>query len=107
AAVTLVRALTPHMDQLIAVSRSIVRKIADEHRTGAPVRLIYNGVDLQRYDHQEPCCTLRDSCGIKARSHIVAVVASLEPEKGRQTLIEAWPHVLREVSDAYLLIVGE
>ncbi len=102
----LIRQLTPHMDQLIAVSRSIVRKIADEHRTGAPVRLIYNGVDLQRYDHQG-ASTLRDEFGMESGSQIVGVVARLEPEKGHQTLIEAWPHVLREVPDAYLLIVGE
>ncbi|HEX5823662.1 MAG TPA: glycosyltransferase [Candidatus Limnocylindrales bacterium] len=103
----LIRQLTPSMDQLIAVSKSIERKIADEHRTGAPVRLIYNGVDLQRYDHQEPCCTLHEEYGMEAGSQIVGVVARLEPEKGHQTLIEAWPHVLRRVPSAYLLIVGE
>jgi glycosyltransferase involved in cell wall biosynthesis len=103
----LLRHLTPEIDQLIAVSQSIERKIADEHRTGAPVRLIYNGVDLQRYDHQDPCCTLRDEYGMEAGSQIVGVVARLEPEKGHQTLIEAWPHVLSHVPDAYLLIVGE
>ena len=88
----LLRRLTPEMDQLIAVSQSIERKIADEHRTGAPVRLIYNGVDLQRYDHQDPCCTLREEYGMEPGSPIVGVVARLEPEKGHQTLIEAWPH---------------
>ena len=103
----LLRQLTPSMDQLIAVSKSIERKIADEHRTGAPVRLIYNGVDLQRYDHQEPCTPFGDQYGIEPGSKIVGVVARLEPEKGHQTLIEAWPAVLREVPDAYLLIVGE
>ena len=103
----LIRQLPPEMDQLIAVSKSIERKIADEHRTGAPVRLIYNGVDLQRYDHQDPCCTLRDEYGMEPGSHVVGVVARLEPEKGHQTLIEAWPHVLRACPDAYLLIVGE
>jgi glycosyltransferase involved in cell wall biosynthesis len=103
----LLRQLTPEMDQLIAVSRSIERKIADEHRTGPPVRLIYNGVDLQRYDHQGGCATLREEYGMEPGSRIVGVVARLEPEKGHQTLIEAWPHVLREVPDAYLLIVGE
>jgi glycosyltransferase involved in cell wall biosynthesis len=103
----LIRRLTPQIDQLIAVSQSIARKIADEHRTGAPVRLIYNGVDLDRFDHIEPCCTLRDEFGMEAGSQIVGVVARLEPEKGHQTLIEAWPHVLRVVPDAYLLIVGE
>ena len=102
----LLRQLTPEMDQLIAVSRSIERKIADEHRTGAPVRLIYNGVDLQRYDHQGPV-TLRDEYGLEPGSRIVGVVARLEPEKGHQTLIEAWPSVLQKVPDAYLLIVGE
>jgi glycosyltransferase involved in cell wall biosynthesis len=103
----LIRQLTPSMDQLIAVSKSIERKIADEHRTGAPVRLIYNGVDLQRYDHQEACCTLREEYGMEPGSQIVGVVARLEPEKGHQTLIEAWPQVLRKVPGAYLLIVGE
>ncbi len=103
----LLRHLTAEMDQLIAVSKSIERKIADEHRTAAPVRLIYNGVDLQRYDDQGPCSTLRDEYGMESGSRIVGVVARLEPEKGHQTLIEAWPHVLREVPDAYLLIVGE
>ncbi|HET7030100.1 MAG TPA: glycosyltransferase, partial [Candidatus Limnocylindrales bacterium] len=67
----LIRRLTTSMDQLIAVSRAIERKIADEHRTGAPVRLIYNGVDLERYDHQDPCCTLRDEYGMEAGSQIV------------------------------------
>ena len=103
----LLRQLTPEIDQLIAVSKSIERKIADEHRTGAPVRLIYNGVDLQRYDHQGPCDTIRAEHGMEAGSRVVGVIARLEPEKGHQTLIEAWPHVLREVPDAYLLIVGE
>jgi glycosyltransferase involved in cell wall biosynthesis len=101
------RALTPAMDQLIAVSKSIERKIAEERPGLAPVRLIYNGVDLERYDHQEPCCTLRDEYGMEPGSQLVGVVARLEPEKGHQTLLDAWPHVLRRVPDAYLLIVGE
>jgi glycosyltransferase involved in cell wall biosynthesis len=101
------RLLTPEMDQLIAVSKSIERKIAAEHRDGAPVKLIYNGVDLERYDHQEPCCTLRDEYGMEPGSQIVGVVARLEPEKGHLTLLDAWPHVLRSVPDAYLLMVGE
>ena len=99
--------LTPHMDRLIAVSQAIVRKLADEARDSVPVSLIYNGVDLQRYDHQEPCCTLRDEYGMEPGSQIVGVVARLEPEKGHPTLFEAWPGVIRAVPDAYLLLVGE
>src|SRR5262245_12899113 len=103
------RRLTPHMDRLIAVSRSIVAKLGAEGRlhAGPPVDLIYNGVDLQRYDHQEPCCTLRDEYGMEPGSQIVGVVARLDPEKGHPSLLEAWPAVLREVPDAYLLVIGE
>ena len=99
--------LTPEMDRLIAVSKAIVAKIEHEGRATVPVDLIYNGVDLQRYDHQEPCCTLRDEYGMEAGAAIVGVVARLEPEKGHPTLLEAWPLVLREVANAYLLVVGE
>jgi glycosyltransferase involved in cell wall biosynthesis len=101
------RRLTPHMDRLIAVSQAMVRKIHDEGRDTIPVDLIYNGVDLERYDHQEPCCTLHEEYGMEPGSQIVGVVARLEPEKGHPTLLEAWPLVLRAVPDAYLLVVGE
>ena len=101
------RELTPHMDRLIAVSRAIEHKLVDEERTSVPVSLVYNGVDLQRYDNQEACCTLPEEYGMEPGSQIVGVVARLEPEKGHPTLLEAWPAVLHAVPDAYLLIVGE
>ncbi len=103
----LLRSLTPRMDHLIAVSRSIVRKIEDEGRVGPPVSLVYNGVDLDRYDHQEPCCTLREEYDMPDDAPIVGVVARLEPEKGHPTLLEAWPAVLARVPEARLLVVGE
>jgi glycosyltransferase involved in cell wall biosynthesis len=101
------RRLTPRMDHLIAVSRAIAHKIADERPSTVPVSLIHNGVDLQRYDHQEPCCTLREEYAMAPSAQIVGVVARLEPEKGHPTLIDAWPLVLRAVPEAYLLVVGE
>jgi glycosyltransferase involved in cell wall biosynthesis len=103
----LLRRLTPKIDQLIAVSKAIVRKIEDEGRVGAPVTLIYNGVDLQRYVDQEACCTLHEEYKIPDGAPIVGVVARLEPEKGHPTLLEAWPRVLERVPNAHLLIVGE
>jgi glycosyltransferase involved in cell wall biosynthesis len=103
----LIRRLTPRMDHLIAVSKAIVHKIEDEGRVGAPVSLIYNGVDLERYAAQDACCTLHEEYGIRASAPLVGVVARLEPEKGHPTLIEAWPAVLAAVPDAHLLVVGE
>jgi glycosyltransferase involved in cell wall biosynthesis len=103
----MLRVLTPHMDQLIAVSRAIEAKLESEGRTTAPIRRIYNGVDLSRYENQEPSCTLPEEYGMEPGSQIVGVVARLEPEKGHPTLLEAWPTVLRSCPDVYLLIVGE
>ncbi len=103
----LLRRLTPRMDHLIAVSRAIVRKIEDEGRLGAPVSLIYNGVDLARYSEQAACPTLLHEFGIPGGDPIVGVVARLEPEKGHPTLLDAWPAVLAAVPNAHLLIVGE
>jgi glycosyltransferase involved in cell wall biosynthesis len=101
------RQLTPLMDRLIVVSKAIEHKVADEGRRGAPVNLIYNGVDLQRYNHQQPCCTLHEDYGIESEAPIVGVVARLEPEKGHRTLLDAWPSVLAAVPAARLLVVGE
>jgi glycosyltransferase involved in cell wall biosynthesis len=102
-----IRALTPSMDHLVVVSNSIDRKVVEEGRTMTPRSLIYNGVDHDRYDHQQPCCTLHEEYGMAEGSPIVGVVGRLELEKGHPTLLEAWPHVLRQVPDAYLVIVGE
>jgi glycosyltransferase involved in cell wall biosynthesis len=95
------------MDRLIVVSRAIEEKVREEGRVGAPVSLIYNGIDLQRYNHQQPCCTLHDEYGIPEDAPIVGVVARLEAEKGHRTLIDAWPEVLAAVPNAWLLVVGE
>ncbi len=99
--------LTPNFDQLIAVSQASEAKLHREGRTVVPISLIYNGVDLERYDHQDPCCTLSEEYGMEPGSQIVGVVARLEQEKGHPTLLEAWPAIVRAVPDVYLLIVGE
>jgi glycosyltransferase involved in cell wall biosynthesis len=101
------RQLTPLTDRLIVVSKAIERKIREEGRYGAPVSLIYNGVDLQRYNHQQPCCTFREEFGIPEGVPVVGVVARLEAEKGHRTLVDGWPVVLESHPDARLLIVGE
>jgi glycosyltransferase involved in cell wall biosynthesis len=103
----LLRELTPRMDHLIAVSTAIERKLADEGRLGAPISLIYNGIDLTRYSEPDICGTLHSEYSIPPDSPIVGVVARLEPEKGHPTLLEAWPAVIAAVPMAHLLIVGE
>ncbi len=104
----LLAGLTPEIDRLVAVSASIVDKLQREGRTSRTrVELIHNGVDLDRYDHTEACCTLPEEYGLPEGSQLVGVVARLEPEKGHATLLDAWPSVLARVPAARLIIVGE
>lgn len=100
--------LTPSMDRLVAVSRSIVTKLQREGRAGTtPIDLVENGVDLARYDHTEACCTLPEEYGFPEGTQLVGVVARLAREKGHATLLDAWPSVQARAPTARLLIVGE
>jgi glycosyltransferase involved in cell wall biosynthesis len=98
--------LTPEMDRLIAVSRSIATKIDREGRRSAPVELIPNGVEIVTPD-PDAAARVRRDLGVPLDVPLVGVVARMEPEKGHPTLLEAWPLVRRHVPDARLVIVGE
>jgi len=100
-------ALDPAVDRLVAVSRAMEAKLEAERPRRPPVELIYNGVDLSRYDRTEACCRLPEEYGFGETDPVVGCVARLEPEKGHTTLLEAWPLVLEAVPDARLLLVGE
>jgi glycosyltransferase involved in cell wall biosynthesis len=70
----LLRTLTPSMDVLVAVSRAIVAKLKAEGRGTVPIELIYNGVDLERYEYTEACCTLPEEYGFPESTPLVGVV---------------------------------
>jgi len=99
-------ALTPQMDRLIVPSASIAEKVRREGRA-APFSIIPNGVDLSRFAVPAQPCSLRDEYGISCDDVLVGVVARLEPEKGHQYLIEAWPAVVAGAPRAWLAIVGD
>jgi glycosyltransferase involved in cell wall biosynthesis len=99
-------ALTPQIDRLIVPSRAIADKVRREGRR-APYTVIPNGVDLSRFALPAPPCTLRDEYSIPCEEALIGVVARLEPEKGHQFLIEAFPGVLERAPKTWLAIVGE
>ena len=88
----MLRVLTPHMDQLIAVSKMIEAQARgrgpDRPRPSAAST---TASTCRATTTQEPCCTLPEEYGMEPGSQIVGVVARLEPEKGHPTLLEAWP----------------
>jgi glycosyltransferase involved in cell wall biosynthesis len=66
------------------------------HLGGKPVTVIYNGGTLPEPDAQATA----------VRGRIIST-GRLERYKGHQRVIEALPHVMREVPDAHLVVLGK
>ncbi len=63
------------------------------------------GVDMSFFCPGAGRETVRQRLGLEHRP-VVACVSRMVPRKGQDTLIDAWPQVKSQVSDAVLLLVG-
>jgi phosphatidylinositol alpha-1,6-mannosyltransferase len=64
------------------------------------------GVDAARFrSSPEAAAKIRERYGLVGRP-VAVCVSRLVPRKGQDTLIRAWPEVIKRVPDAMLLIVG-
>ena len=70
-------------------------------------RVIYNGVDTERFDRDAVRKSGRRPPGLPARGPIVGSVGRLHPQKAHDTLIEAIAIVRRRAPAASLVIVGD
>ena len=97
------------VDKIIAVSKSVKKRINQLSVRDNKIKVIYNGVDLKRF------CLSRE---ILERSNIlkhnknwinkkiILNVGSLVPVKGQKYLIDAMKDVIKEFPDSLLLICG-
>jgi phosphatidyl-myo-inositol dimannoside synthase len=65
------------------------------------------GVDTQRFFPGCGGAEVRDRLGIASSAPVVVCTARLVRRKGQDTLLRAWPAVLRARPDAVLLLVGD
>ena len=102
------RLLAPVTDAFIAVARPHARYLAE--REGCPavkVRVIPNGVDVERFKPRPPDPRLREELGIPEGSPVAGIVAALRPEKNHALFLEAARLVRQEVPSARFLVVGD
>lgn len=104
------RAAGRFVDRYIAVSRANREYLVREK--GLPARkvsVITNGCDLERFDCRPSRAAdrRRIGLGIDAEDPVLIVVARLEPQKGHEILLNAFPEVLREFPAAKLFCIGE
>jgi glycosyltransferase involved in cell wall biosynthesis len=102
------RLLAPVTDAFIAVAGPHGRYLVDDG--GCPahkVRVIPNGVDVDRFHPRWPDSPLQQELGITPGTPVVGVVAALRPEKNLELFVEAAALIRLQVPDARFVIVGD
>jgi len=94
------------VDKIIAVSNFLKNELVTwYHLDPELVRVVYNGVDLERFNPSIDCHEVRQAY-YPEDNPVVAFVGRLAPYKGPQFLLEAIPHVLKEIPEAKFTFVG-
>lgn len=100
--------MLPFVDNIIAQAHS-QKEYLIRHEGFKPqkVRVIYNGVDLEKFDKPLDIPSLKQTIGIPEDASVVGIVARLSPEKGHQTFLKASRKILDVFPSAHFLIVGD
>src|SRR6185437_12516006 len=102
------RRLAPLTDAFIAVAAPHAQYLADcEGCPPAKVRVVPNGVDVERFRPMAPSAALRTELGIPAEAPVAAIVAALRPEKNHELFLQAAARVRHAAPNAHFLIVGD
>jgi glycosyltransferase involved in cell wall biosynthesis len=102
------RLLAPLTDAFIAVAEPHGRYLA-EHE-GCParkVRVIPNGVDVERFHPRWPNRALRQALDLDAEAPVVGIVAALRPEKNHEMFLRVAAAVHESMPAARFLVVGD
>lgn len=96
------------IDRLIALAE-VHRNLLLEQGGVDPekVTVLWNGVDVETFHPGPPSRELREDLGIPEHVPVVAIVASLYPDKGHEVFLEAARQVLARHPEAVFLIVGD
>jgi len=102
------RWLAPITDAFIAVAEPHGRYLVEAGGCPAPkVRVIPNGVDVERFHPRWPSQALRRELGLEPRAPVVGVVAALRPEKNHSLFLQVAARIRRKMPAARFVIVGD
>jgi glycosyltransferase involved in cell wall biosynthesis len=102
----IVRRVLNYADAVIAASQATFNEACKIVTSVDKVRLIPNGVDVQKFDPNLDDSKIRKKLGIEGYTVIFAL-RSHEPKYGLEYLIRATPMVTRERGDVVLVIAGD
>jgi glycosyltransferase involved in cell wall biosynthesis len=97
-----------HTDMVVAVSRPLREHFVRKARVNpSRVVTVLNGIDTSRFSPGERSGVLRGPLGIGPDVPLIGCVARLDPVKNHALLLEAMAHLVRQVPDIHLALVGD
>lgn len=101
------RFLHPRMDRICGNSLSVIEQLISEGARKEQLELLYNGIDLGRFDRGTDSNAVRSHLGIASDALVLIVVANLIPYKGHDDLIQALGHIRDKLPASWVcLCVG-
>jgi L-malate glycosyltransferase len=94
------------VDVFIAASEAIREVLVQDGISRGQIVVVHDGIDVAKIGRL-PAVDIRAEFWLPHGAPVVASVGALVPHKGHKYLIEAMPHVLRQVPDAHVVIFGE
>lgn len=90
---------------VIVISRAVKRRFST---TLAPkIRLVYNGVDLERFRPRPPDAALRQTLGVPDAVPVVGAVGRFVTFKGFSDLVDAAARLQRAMPEVHWVVVGD
>lgn len=103
---TLERKLHGSMIAILGNSWRVVEQLKDEGIEKSRLGLIYNGVDLKKFDQQTAeDQDIRNSLGLDNKATVITIIANLIPYKGHSDLLDALALVSGKMPANWVLIV--
>ncbi len=102
------RLLAPVTDAFIAVAEPHGRYLAEHEGCPADkVRVIPNGVDIEKFHPRWPSQSLRKELGLAKGAPVAGIIAALRPEKHHELFLRTAALVRQQLPEARFLIVGD
>lgn len=93
---------------VVTVSKySFKRIIQLYHIDEDKIRIVPNGVDVNRFKPEKPSKSFKRSLGLKDRENCILFVGNLVPRKGLHILIKSAEQILKERKGVKFVIAGE
>ena len=101
------RETVKHADLIVTISKYSFEKMQKYYNVDpSKVRIVPNGVDIEKYKSVENQAAVKRQFGLK-ESAVVLFVGSLIPRKGLMFLVKAAKQVVKTYPDTQFVIVGE